>query len=148
MFEFDLEGYRIGEIVEEDGYGSDKLLDSKQVKLSDIITGQTDVINYCYDFGDGWKHQIVVQKFLDINNTISYPSCLAGQMNCPPEDCGGIHAFNNYIEILKNKKHPNYKMIAQWFPKKYNPELFDADIVKKKLKKIDQYIRDWSKGKE
>ena len=147
MFEFDLEGYRIGELDEnEDGYGSDQMLDSTAVKLGDIITQQKDNFNYLYDFGDGWKHQIKVEKFHNADANVNYPICIDGQMNCPPEDCGGIGSFYYCIEVQKDKKHPEYKEIAQWFSKKYDPTMFDKEKINRKLKGLDKYIRKWING--
>ncbi len=149
MFEFDLEGYRIGEVDENEksnGYGSDQVLDSRDVTLNDIISQQKDIITYMYDFGDGWRHQIKVEKFHNIDKTIKYPTCIDGQMNCPPEDCGGIHSFYHYVDVLKNKKHPEYKEITQWIGKKYNIEQFDKEKVNRKLRKLDKYINDWLRG--
>ncbi len=149
MFEFNLEGYRIGEVDEDEkdnGYGSDQVLDSTEVKLSAIITQQKDIINYMYDFGDGWRHQIKVEKFHNIDKVLKYPTCIDGQMNCPPEDCGGVGLFYHCIEVLKDKKHPNHKEIARWFSKKYDPEQFDKEKVNRKLKGLDKYIRKWING--
>ena len=144
MFEFDLEGYRIGEVDEEEkdnGYGSDQLLDSREVRLKDVITQPKDIINYLYDFGDGWRHQIKVEKFLPIDTATKYPTCIDGQMNCPPEDCGGIGSFYHCIDVVNDKKHPNYKEIAQWFNKNYDIKKFDKEKVNRKLKVLDKYIR-------
>jgi hypothetical protein len=147
MFEFNIEGYRIGEIDEEErNYGSGKLLDANAVTLKDIITQKKDIINYEYDFGDGWQHQIKVDEFLSVSKSIKYPICINGQMNCPPEDCGGIHAFYNSLDILKNKTHEEYKEMYQWFPKKYDSEKFDIEKVNRQLKKLDQYISKWMSG--
>ena len=96
LFEFSLEGYRTGEIDEKEkgsSFGSDQLLDCRAVKLCEIVTVPNDVITYSYDFGDGWKHRIAVEAFLPIDESLTYPVCTDGQMACPPEDCGGIHAF-------------------------------------------------------
>jgi len=148
LFEFNLEGYRIGVVDEEEskGYGSGEVLDSTTVKLSDVITEQKEVFNYLYDFGDGWEHKIKIEKFHDIDNTLNYPTCIDGQMNCPPEDCGGIGYFYHSIDILKDKKHPDYKIIALSFTKKYNPESFNKEKVNKQLGKLDRYIKKWLNG--
>jgi hypothetical protein len=146
MCEFNLDGYRIGAIFEDDNYGSDSVLDSKTVKLSDVISNKGDIITYEYDFGDGWQHTIEVQDFLDADSNISYPICIDGQMACPPEDCGGIHGFYDYLEILKDKKHPEYKELKTWMPRGYDPTKFDKEKVNKQLDKLDKYIFKWLKG--
>ena len=149
MFEFGIEGYRIGEVIEDeinDGYGSDRLLNSIDVTLKDIISKEKEIINYQYDFGDNWQHQIKVEKFLSIDTSLKYPSCVNGEMNCPPEDCGGISSFYYHLEVLKDKKNPDYKEISEWFDKKYDPEKFDKLKVNKQLEKLEKYIIKWING--
>lgn len=151
LFEFSLEGYRIGEIDEGEkgsGFGSDQLLDCREIKLGDIVTGPNDVITYSYDFGDGWKHRIEVEAFLPIDKSLSYPVCTNGQMACPPEDCGGIHAFYHSLDILKDKAHPDFRETTQWFPRNYKPERFDRVKVNRQLARLDQSIRKWLGGGE
>jgi hypothetical protein len=46
-------------------------------------------LRYEYDFGDGWEHDIVVEKILPPEPAVTYPRCLTGRRACPPEDCGG-----------------------------------------------------------
>lgn len=45
-----------------------------------------------YDFGDGWRHVITVEKALERTAGRSYPQ-VAGKRACPPEDVGGIRAM-------------------------------------------------------
>ncbi|MBD3808072.1 MAG: hypothetical protein IE880_05065 [Epsilonproteobacteria bacterium] len=36
-------------------------------------------------------------------------------MNRPPEDCGGIHGFEDFKEIMGNRKHPEFKEMKTWY---------------------------------
>ncbi len=141
LYEFNLEGYRIGEVDEEEKnnrYSSSEVFSSTTIKISELVTQPKDSINYLYDFGDDWKHQIKVEKFHGIDTVLNYPICINGQMNCPPEDCGGIDLFYHCIDVLKDKKHPDHQEVTRWFTKKYNPEQFDKEKINRKLKKLDQ----------
>lgn len=149
LFEFNLEGYRIGEVIEDEitnGFGSDQLLNAKEVKLKDVISDTKEFINYLYDFGDNWRHKIRVEKFLALDNSLKYPICINGQMSCPPEDCGGISSFYYYLDVLKDKMHPEFKEIKEWFPKKYDASKFDKEKANKKLEKLEKYITKWMNG--
>lgn len=149
LFEFGFEGYRIGKIDEkekETGYGSDQVLDCSAVKLGDIVTGPKDVMTYTYDFGDDWQHRIEVEEILPVERSLTYPFCTGGAMACPPEDCGGIHAFYHSLEILRDKKHPDRKAMAQLFPRKFKPEVFDREKVNGELAGLDNYIHKWLNG--
>ena len=47
---------------------------------------------YVYDMGDDWEHKVTVEKIIPDYDK-SYPVVLKFKGNCPPEDCGGIGAY-------------------------------------------------------
>ncbi len=51
---------------------------------------------YSYDFGDDWRHDIVVEKIIPAEPGVAYPRCVGGRRAASPleEDYGGIWAFN------------------------------------------------------
>ncbi|MBC7890213.1 MAG: plasmid pRiA4b ORF-3 family protein [Ferruginibacter sp.] len=145
LFEFNLDGYRVG-MIEENGeqYGSNLRLDANKTLLKDVVSLEKDNFLYNYDFGDGWLHEIELKHAVDKNDNGIYPACISGQLNCPPEDCGGIGRFYNILKILQNKKHPEYKETKIWVGKKYDPESFDPLKVNKQLKQLKRYISRWN----
>ena len=150
LYEFNIEGYRIGEISQDEkteGYGSDQLLDSKTVKLTDIITEDNEAFTYEYDFGDRWLHLIEVEHFSEAEESKWYPICIDGQYACPPEDCGGIDSYYEYLTILKDKTHPDYKDLMDWFPRRFDPEKFDRSKTVTPLRNLDLYISKWLNGR-
>jgi hypothetical protein len=48
------------------------------------------MFRYEYDFGDNWRHEVVIEKLLPIEAGIRYPKCIGGARACPPEDVGGF----------------------------------------------------------
>lgn len=128
----------------------EKIIDSRKVKLRILKPKQK--IHYTYDFGDCWGHLIVVEKILPRDNATLYPTCIAGELSCPPEDCGSISGYYRLLAIKKNKKHPEYKhLIAEWLGEDFNPEYFNLEQVNKDLMKqfykVDGRTRHWIKGK-
>lgn len=145
MFDFNLDGYRVGMIQENDlGYGNNQLLDATKTFLTDIISLEKDTFEYNYDFGDAWLHDVVVEQLKDNQTGTNYPACIDGQYNCPPEDCGGIVGFYHLLNILADKKHPEYKDSKNWIGKKYNPESFDLVKINRQLKQLKKYIARWN----
>jgi hypothetical protein len=55
---------------------------------------------YEYDFGNGWRHEVVFVGFFPKESTLKYPRCLDGRRACPPEDCGGIGGHQDLLGIL------------------------------------------------
>lgn len=108
-----------------------------KIRISDLIKTEKDKIIYEYDFGDGWQHDIILEKVLPIDNNIKYPICLTGKMNCPPEDCGGIWGYTDMLVILKQPGHEEYDNLIEWLGEKFDPEFFDIDEVNDLLKKKD-----------
>lgn len=99
-------------------------IDSTSVRLSDVIRRKGKKFRYAYDFGDDWQHAIQVQSIGKADPLVSYPRCLAGERNCPPEDCGGIWGYHELIEVLADPKHADYEERIEWCGA-YNPEEFD-----------------------
>lgn len=58
---------------------------------------------YTYDFGDDWRHLIVVEATGEADPDTFYPRVLDGHGGCPPEDCGGVYAFE-HLRYLRD--HP------------------------------------------
>lgn len=100
-------------------------------------------IQYDYDFGDGWQHQVtLIGIFLEPMMT-TYPVCYAGEGACPPEDCGGIHGYQNLLDILSDPENDEYEEMVEWLKghaKKYWPYKADKFSVKR-VKFSDPYQR-------
>jgi hypothetical protein len=64
--------------------------------LAQVAAAEKAKVAYVYDFGDDWRHDIVVEKILPAEPGVAYPRCTGGRREAPPEDCGGIWAFNDY----------------------------------------------------
>ncbi|PIS11940.1 MAG: hypothetical protein COT73_01140 [Bdellovibrio sp. CG10_big_fil_rev_8_21_14_0_10_47_8] len=64
---------------------------------------------YDYDFGDGWRHEVVVEEILSVDPNQKYPFCSAGENECPPEDCGGPWGFENFKSAMADPNHPDHE---------------------------------------
>jgi hypothetical protein len=108
-------------------------VDYKKIKISDLLKKEKEEIVYEYDFGDGWKHDVLLEKILPDDEKLEYPVCLSGEMNCPPEDCGGIRGYSDLLEILKHPDHEEYDSYIEWLGGVFDPEHFDKDVVNEML---------------
>lgn len=81
---------------------------------------------------------------------IPFPVCCFGELNCPPEDVGGLPGFYDFLKIMESPKHPEHKEFKQWvqgkevaFEGKYDPKEFPIEKVNFLLLHLDSYIWDW-----
>lgn len=88
---------------------------------------------YEYDFGDGWLHEIVVEKALGREPGNVYPVCITGKRRCPPEDCGGPPGYFNLLRAVSDPAHPEHDDVVQWLGEEFDPEEFAMDAVNKRL---------------
>ena len=93
------------------------------------IAGPGDKFIYAYDFGDGWEHEIEIEKILDEEPDAIYPRCLAGARACPPEDCGGPHGYLNLLKIYNDPANEEHEDICEWLGEDFDPDYFsNADV--------------------
>lgn len=109
-------------------------VDYEKIKVSDLLKKEKEKIVYEYDFGDGWEHDIILEKILPIDNNSKYPICLTGKMNCPPEDCGGVWGYSDMLKVLKDPEDEEYDSYAEWLGEEFDPEYFDENEVNELLR--------------
>ncbi|MGH3289202.1 MAG: plasmid pRiA4b ORF-3 family protein [Streptosporangiaceae bacterium] len=68
--------------------------DEATATLAQVAGIERTKVVYSYDFGDDWRHDIVVEKIIPAGPGVAYPRCTGGRRDAPPEDCGGIWVFN------------------------------------------------------
>jgi len=116
-------------------WGEMNNVDYKDLKISDLLIKVKDKIDYEYDFGDSWHHDVILEKILPADDKVKYPVCTDGNMACPPEDCGGIWGYANLLEILKHPDHKEYEGYLEWLGEEFDPEKFNKDSVNKAFRK-------------
>ncbi len=134
LFEFDAGGYTIGVI--EGSMVPEGTLGSKEVMLSRLLDTENMKFKYLYDFGDNWDHEIELERIIPGVSGKSYPTCIGGERNCPPEDVMGFPGYMNLIEIMKDEKHPEYQGMLEWLGEEYDPEYFDLEETNGELQFI------------
>jgi len=77
-----------------------------RVRLAALALAPKRKFTYEYDFGDGWEHEIMVEKVLAPEAGVHYPQCVAGKRACPPEDCGGVGGYERFLEVIKDEDDP------------------------------------------
>ncbi|CAN5160943.1 hypothetical protein BH11PLA2_BH11PLA2_43290 [soil metagenome] len=90
---------------------------------------------YEYDFGDGWRHEVLFEGNPPIDPKMKAPICLEGERSCPPEDCGGPWGYDDFLAALSNRKHPRHEEMLEWIGE-FDPERFDAKKATKEMRRV------------
>jgi len=121
--------------VERFGIPGDEFLDERPtragwtVRLSSVI-GRGDLpMVYLYDFGDDWRHLVMYEGPALIERRTTYPRCLSGARKCPPEDCGGVHGYMEFLEAIDDPKHERHSELVEWIGSAFDPDDFDATTI-------------------
>ena len=85
--------------------------------------------SYAYDFGDDWEHVLVHEGTESAEASLKYPRCVSGARRCPPEDCGGVHGYREFLEAITDADHPEHASMLQWSGGAHNPDAFDLKAV-------------------
>jgi hypothetical protein len=138
LHQFEIKGQRYGDPeLLDDGFEDFDCEDSTTTMVSDILpkTGKRFVFKYEYDFGDSWEHEVMFEGSPPVDPKSKYPLCLEGERACPPEDCGGIWGYGDFLEAIRNPKHEEHENMLEWIGGKFDPEKFDPGKATKEMKK-------------
>lgn len=100
-----------------------------KVRVSDLIRKTGDTATYTYDFGDGWSHLITLINATAWTPSTITPVCTSGERCCPPEDVGGPHGYETYLEALGDPNHEMHNDYVEWRGPNFDSELFDVNEV-------------------
>ena len=111
-------------------------VDSSDSELCTVLASEGDKLVYEYDFGDNWEHEVLLERILEPDPDILYPTCIAGERACPPEDCGGPHGYALMLEALADPAHEEYQRYKEWLGGEFDPEAFDLEEVNANLRAL------------
>ena len=126
LHEFAKDGKRYG--IPDEDFPSD-VRDEIDYRLDQVLKKEKDKLNYVYDFGDGWEHEVVLEKILPFETGTVLPVCLEGGRSCPPEDVGGIPGYEMFLEAISDPSHPEHEELLEWVGGDFDPEHFDLAMT-------------------
>jgi hypothetical protein len=137
MHQFDIDGERYGPPAPDDMDFGLEMIDETGVTLSKLIpkSGRKSRWIYEYDFGDGWRHEVLFEGFPPADPKAKYPQCVEGARACPPEDCGGPWGYADYLTAIADPQHERHEELLEWRGP-VDPEEFDAKKATKEMRKV------------
>jgi DNA-binding Lrp family transcriptional regulator len=111
-------------------------VDYSGIRICDLVSkhGPRLRVAYEYDFGDGWRHEVILETVTQSEPGAKYPRCTDGERACPPEDVGGVYGFVDYVEAITNPTHGEHRELLEWNGP-FDPTRFDAAQATRRMRK-------------
>jgi hypothetical protein len=143
-----LHHFRIGEqlygdpMLMQENFEEMEYEDSTSTKLSEILpkSGKRFRWEYEYDFGDGWRHEVLFEGCVQAERGKRYPVCIEGARSCPPEDVGGAWGYQEFLEAITDPEHEEHDGLLEWAGGSFEPEAFDSAVA---TKAMHRGLPDW-----
>jgi hypothetical protein len=134
LWEFTL-GKRCYGLPMEEDWGTAPREEAAKFRLCDLLKPGRTVLDYTYDFGDGWEHKIVVTNVRRGEPNVAYPRFVGGRGAGPPEDCGGVPGFYELLEARDDPDHERHEHAREWLDG-YDPSAIDVDDIREALDRM------------
>mgnify|MGYP002279009582 CR=1 FL=1 len=110
------------------------MLDERRRTLESVLGDSLREFVYEYDFGDGWRHWIEVERVARPNPDWFYPLCIAGERAAPPDDVGGPPGYEQFLAAIKDSAHEDHDSMLTWVGGAFDPEGFDLNAINRALR--------------
>ena len=130
---YHLQSFEIGNLLIEipDDIFDDfdyKVINSKRTKV-DKYFDKIEKLEYTYDFGDNWIHDIQIENVVESEEKLKNPVCLKAKMASLPEDCGGPWGYEDLLDVINNPKDERYQDMKDWLEQGYSVWYDDRTYV-------------------
>ena len=120
-----------------ESYGNRRRVDDTAAEmwltLHSLLKAGVTRFDYIYDFRDTWEHLVAFEKNEPPVAGATYPICIGGKRNCPPEECGGPLGYAELLAILADPNHPEHAQQLAWVGGAFDPEEFDLERANRVL---------------
>lgn len=107
----------------------------EKVRLTAVL--RTATLTYVYDFGDYWEHRIKVEKTHAPDSQLRLPFCIGGANATPPDDCGGVPGYEEFVRAMADPNDPEHDNLAEWMGvDSWDPAAFDSIEVNERLAEL------------
>ena len=111
--------------------------DEREITLEDVAPS----FEYEYDFGDGWVHDVHIEKVVPYDAKVSYPLCIAGERKCPPEDSGGVWGYQSTLDALADGTIDDDR--REWMEEFTGGEHWDAEEFNVEMVNWNSHATRW-----
>ena len=109
--------------------------------VAQVVATGVPEFEYLYDFGDDWRHRIVIEPAARSRVPGAAPLCLAGEGACPPEDIAGPPGYAQFLVALTDASHAEHKTYVDCVGGVWDVKGFDLNRVNRELRDKNSKVR-------
>ena len=133
LFEFVVGEKVYAEPHPDDAAYERKVLQAKGIRLKQLLDRGVERFLYVYDFGDDWRHDLIVEGVRDGDADVDYPAFVGGAGRAPPEDVGGPPGFEAFLDAIADPAHEDHDDLLGWHGGPFDPADIDEVDVRRAL---------------
>jgi hypothetical protein len=143
LHDFEIKGKRYSHRSQDDDFYDEPPIDEENVLVGKVVKQRGQKFLYVYDMGDDWQHTLVVEEIAESPPGLPHPICLAGERECPPDDCGGIWGYYEMLKAVQDPQHEEHESYREWLQAGFDPDHFGLRGVNNTLERFDEYRSGW-----
>ena len=132
LFRFDVGEASYG-IRFDDDYMDPPTPHAGNIRVAKLVERGITDFTYTYDFGDDWRHSIVIEDVLPADPTADYPRFVDGERRAPPEDVGGPPGFEQFLDAMAKPRQPEHKSVLQWYGRPFDPNDISPNDIRARM---------------
>ena len=117
-------------IPDDEGFDDQDTLPEWDLSIAKFLAEKNPACEYEYDFGDGWRHSVILEEVVPREEGVVYPRCVAGERACPPEDVGGPWGYQRFLKSIRHLNAAEHDNMLEWVGGWFDPDWFDLDLVR------------------
>jgi len=135
LFQFDVGDTRYG-IPFDDDWSNSPTRDAGNIRLGKLVERGITAFTYAYDFGDNWRHTVVIEAVAPTDPDKEYPRFVDGERRAPPEDVGGTSGFEDFVEAMTEADHPEREAMLEWYGSVFDPADISPEEIGVRMSKL------------
>ena len=134
LWEFVIDGRTYG-LPDDGDWGTAPRKEASKVRLRDVLKPGETVITYTYTSATTGCTKSASATSATGEPGVGYPRYITGERNGPPEDCGGVPGFYDFLEARADPDHDEHETAITWLAD-YDPDTIDELPIKYALGRI------------
>ena len=133
LFEFRIGEKVYGQPPPHDDFFDRRVHRATSLRLRALLERGISLFLYIYDFGDDWRHDVLIEQTFTGEADVDYPRFVDGKRAAPPEDVGGAPGFFEFVEAIRDRSHPGHVDARAWCGGSFDPNDIGGDRIRERL---------------